>query len=273
MTVAASPRARILRSTLSELGPRLTRSPTNQTESRSAENFRAASSVPSSASHPCTSPIAYSAIRLLVEYSGHRQPEGRDRRVEMLAIIGDHLIAALHGADGGLDHGAGRVAKSLPGLQVRLLADDAIAAGFLHIAVRIRDDPVTCEQARRDLSFIANGNGAREYKTLVARIGLLLDIRSLDFHSDPGVHWFRCRAFHELTYAHRKHVAVRGMQDGVFGKIHQDAEAVTHAAANADHIDRLFLGTAHNLGFLVAGFDPRGHSRVSHSRRQLVQFY
>src|SRR5258708_7822785 len=220
MTVAASPRARIRRRTLSELGPRLTKSPTNQTESRSAENFKAPSSVPSSASHPCTSPIAYSAIRLLVEYARHRQPEGRDRRVELHAVIGDHLIAALHGADGRLDHGAGRVAKSLPGLQVRLLADDAIAAGFLHIAVRIRDDPVTCEQARRDLSLIANGNGAREYKTLVARIGLLLDIRSLDFHSDPGVHWFRCRAFHRLPHAHHKPLTAHAIHTVILHNIH-----------------------------------------------------
>src|SRR5450755_2651996 len=142
MTVAASPIARIRRNTRSESGPRLTRSPTNQTESRSAENFKAPSSVPSSASHPCTSPIAYSAIGLLVEYPGHRQPEGRDRRIELLAIIGHHLIAALHGAHGRFDHRAGRVAKSLARLQVRLLADHAIAARFLHIAVRIRDDPV-----------------------------------------------------------------------------------------------------------------------------------
>src|SRR5258708_34286773 len=96
MTVAASPRARIRRRTLSELGPRLTKSPTNQTESRSAENFKAPSSVPSSASHPCTSPIAYSAIRLLVENSGHRQPERRDRRVELHASIVDQFVAARH---------------------------------------------------------------------------------------------------------------------------------------------------------------------------------
>src|ERR1700691_4788794 len=99
MTLAASPKARIRRSTLSDSGPRFTRSPTNQTESRSAENFKVSSSVPSSASHPCTSPIAYSAIRLLVQYAGHRQTERRDGRIELLAIIGHHLVAALHCAD------------------------------------------------------------------------------------------------------------------------------------------------------------------------------
>src|SRR5277367_2728964 len=110
MTVAASPKARIRRSTLSESGPRFTKSPTNQTESRSAENFKEPSSVPSSASHPCTSPIAYSAIRPLVQNAGHRQTERRDGCVKLLAIIGHHLIAALHRADRGFDDGAGRIA-------------------------------------------------------------------------------------------------------------------------------------------------------------------
>src|SRR6202030_1383804 len=132
MTVAASPRARILRSTLSESGPRLTRSPTNQSESRSAENFRALSRAPSSASQPCTSPIAYSAIR----HRWSRQP------------------------------------------------------GAPSATLRASRASMAREQARRYLPFIANGNGAGEYKALVARIGLLLDIGGLDFDADSGIDRF-----------------------------------------------------------------------------------
>src|SRR5882724_2347424 len=195
MTVAASPRARMRRSTLSESGPRLTRSPTNQRESRSAENFRTLSSAPSSVSQPCTSPIAYSAIRnpwtrLLVQHSGHGQSERRDGRVELFAVIRHHLVASLHGTDRGLDDCAGGIAKTLAGFEVRLLADHPIAARFLHVAVGVRNDPVAREQARRHLSLIADRDGAREDKPLVARIGLLLDIGRFDFDAYSGIHGF-----------------------------------------------------------------------------------
>ncbi len=62
------------------------------------------------------------------------------------------------------------------------------------------------------------------------------------------------------------------MQDGVFGKIDQDAQAVALAAAEDDQIDRFFLRDAQDLGLLVAGFHPGGHARQPSASRQLFQF-
>jgi hypothetical protein len=47
---------------------------------------------------------------------------------------------------------------------------------------------------------------------------------------------------HALSQPYRKHIAARRVQYGVLGKVYQDAETVTHAAAEDDQIDRLVLG-------------------------------
>ena len=124
-------------------------------------------------------------------------PAGRARSgaSNLLPVVGHHLVAALHGADRGFDDGAARVAKSLARLQVGLLAHDAVAAGFLHVAVRIRDDPVARQQARRHLALVADGDGVREHEALVARDRTAPRYRRSRLRrgfSAPGVRW-SCR--------------------------------------------------------------------------------
>ena len=68
---------------------------------------------------------------------------------KLLAVVGDHLVAALHRADRRLEHGTAGVAEALARLQVRLLADHAVAAHFLHLAVGVGDDPVAGQQPGR----------------------------------------------------------------------------------------------------------------------------
>ena len=46
------------------------------------------------------------------------------------------------------------------------------------------------------------------------------------------------------------------MQNRVLGKIYQDAETVTYAAAEDDQIDRFFFGNPENFALFVAGLDP-----------------
>jgi len=50
-------------------------------------------------------------------------------------VVRDHLVAALHRAHGRFQHRATGISKPLSGFQMRLLADYAIAADFLHLAV------------------------------------------------------------------------------------------------------------------------------------------
>ena len=108
----------------------------------------------------------------------------RDRRVEVRAVVGDHLVAALHGAHRRFDHGAARVAEALARLQVRLLADHAVAAHFLHLAVGVGDDPVARQQPCRDLALVADRDGVGEDEAAVARLGLLLEVGRLDVDAD-----------------------------------------------------------------------------------------
>src|SRR3984957_4566411 len=91
----------------------------------------------------------------LVQDSRNGQPEGRDRGIELEPVVGHHLVASLHSANRSLDDGAARVAESLARLEIGLLAHDPVAAGLLHVAVCIRDDPMTREQSGGDLAFVA----------------------------------------------------------------------------------------------------------------------
>src|SRR5690606_6481017 len=91
-----------------------------------------------------------------VEQARDRESERSDVRIELRAIVTEHLITALHRADRRFEHGAARIPESLAGQQVGLFADDAFAAHFLHFAVCIRDHPMACEQAGRNLALVAN---------------------------------------------------------------------------------------------------------------------
>ena len=62
-----------------------------------------------------------------------------------MAVIGNHLIAAFHTADRCFDHSTAGIAEGIARAQVRLLANKALTMDFLHIAIGIIDNPVTCE--------------------------------------------------------------------------------------------------------------------------------
>src|ERR1700690_1257540 len=62
----------------------------------------------------------------------------------------------------------------------------------------------------------------------------------------------------------RKHVAMRGVQDRIFGEIHENCEAVPLAAAENDQISLGFLGGAQDLGL---GVTPRHLASRSSARR------
>src|SRR6202022_3563863 len=115
---------------------------------------------------------------------------------ELLSVIRHHLIAPLHGAHRRFNYCAARVAKSLAWLEIRLLADHTAAARLLHVAVRIRNDPVARQQTRRHLTFVAYGNGVREDEALVARVGLFLDIGSLTLNPNSGIRRIKANDVH-----------------------------------------------------------------------------
>ncbi len=70
------------------------------------------------------------------------------------AVVGEHLVAAAHRADRGLEHGAGGVVVIVAGAHPRLLADHAVAAHLRTLPLRVGDDPVAREQPRGDLAAV-----------------------------------------------------------------------------------------------------------------------
>ena len=54
-------------------------------------------------------------------------------------------VEALHRADWRLKHRAAGISELFTRIQMRLLADDAVAGYFLYLAIRIGDDPVATD--------------------------------------------------------------------------------------------------------------------------------
>ena len=120
---------------------------------------------------------------------------GGDRRVELLAVVRDHVVLALHRADRRLEDGAAGIPEPLARLQVRLFADDAVADHLLHLAVGVGDEPVARHEAGRLRPFVADRDRVREHVLVARRVRLVGEIRRL--HRDRDVvfsgfsHWRR----------------------------------------------------------------------------------
>jgi hypothetical protein len=70
-----------------------------------------------------------------------------------------------------------------------------------------------------------------------------------------------------LLQADRQHIAVRGVQDRVFGKIHQDGETVALAAAEDDQIRRFFVATRRISALVLPASTRAGGMLESQPRR------
>jgi len=102
----------------------------------------------------------------------HAQHELRNRRIKLGAIFRYHLIAAGHGAYLCGEHGAAGVFEALLGLEHRLFSHYSLTTHFLHVAVGIRDNPVTAKQLDGDIADIGEGDGVGKNKAIVGFIGL-----------------------------------------------------------------------------------------------------
>lgn len=97
------------------------------------------------------------------------QRERRDLDVEMfLALEVDELVAATHGAEGGVERAARGVFEGFSGAEARLLADYAGPADFLNASVRVGDDPMSVQELNRIASLVRDANRVEE-EVFVAR--------------------------------------------------------------------------------------------------------
>jgi hypothetical protein len=63
-----------------------------------------------------------------------------------------------------------------------LLADDAIAADFLYLAITISDNPVASQKLGWLVAIVADSDRIRKYVMVVERIRLLLDVGRHHFY-------------------------------------------------------------------------------------------
>jgi len=108
-----------------------------------------------------------------VQYPGHGKDELGNFRIETGAVLGGHLVAALHGAHGRGEGAAAGVLVGLPRLQQGLVTHHAEATHFLHLAFGIGDDPVPGDQLGGHAAGVADGDVIGEGVALRFRIGLV----------------------------------------------------------------------------------------------------
>ena len=75
--------------------------------------------------------------------AGLAQHEFGDLRVELVASCRDHLIGALHRAEGRGERAPRCVLERIAWLDHRLIADDSVAPDLFDLPGRVADDPVS----------------------------------------------------------------------------------------------------------------------------------
>ena len=109
-----------------------------------------------------------------MQHARHRKHELDDWRLELHAVLGCHLVAALHGAHRRRQLATAGVLEALPRRQQGLVADHTQATDFLNMAFGVSDDPVPRNQLRRNIAGVADGDRIGEDVTIYRRIGLCL---------------------------------------------------------------------------------------------------
>jgi len=116
--------------------------------------------------------------------SRDRQSKRRYRCIELRAVVSDHLITALHGADRRFEYRACLISKPLSWLQVWVFSNHTFTRDLLYFTVGIRRDPAAAKQARRDLTFVADSNCAGKDVFVFFRFALIVDVVGADVDSD-----------------------------------------------------------------------------------------
>ena len=106
-----------------------------------------------------------------VERVGLSEGEGGDLRIELLAVLGDHLVGSVHGPKRGVEGAAGGVAERLAGPEDRLLADDARSADVLLLTLGVGDDPVPRDQLDGLTSLVGDGDMVDVHPAMLAGVG------------------------------------------------------------------------------------------------------
>ena len=123
--------------------------------------------------------------------------------VEMLAILGHHLIGAAHDAGGSVEFAARRILERLAGLQHRLRADNARAADLLRVPRRVGDDPVPAEQLHRVVTFVGDSHGVNEDPFVLERPRSIGCESRLDLDANVVCDGFRRRRVKGLGFEFR----------------------------------------------------------------------
>ena len=117
-----------------------------------------------------------------MQYARHAKPEGFDDRLELRAILGHHLVAALHRAFRRFEHGTAGVAIMIARLDQGLCANDAEAAHLLNLLPGIGDGPVAADELSCDAADVGDSNRLGEHVAILIDVGLLR--HELRFHAD-----------------------------------------------------------------------------------------
>jgi len=101
------------------------------------------------------------------------QREFRNLCLESRPVFSNHLIAAAHGADRGLERCAAGVLEPGSRFKFRLLTNDAFPADFLNAPVGVGNDPVSTDQLRRDCTRVRDLDRVGKHITRFIFVGAI----------------------------------------------------------------------------------------------------
>ncbi len=106
----------------------------------------------------------------------YRERKRIDFRIEFGAVVCEHLIAAVHHANGGFEYRAAGIFKPFTRLQMGLLANDTFAANLQFLTLGVRDDPVAGQQFRGNRAGIQYSHGIGEHVAIALHARLCLQV-------------------------------------------------------------------------------------------------
>jgi hypothetical protein len=107
-------------------------------------------------------PHTHRSASVSVQGTRDGQHERATGAAEFGAIVGDHVVVALHGPVIGPQHDTGRVTEVFTGAQPWLLADHPVAIDMLDATIGIGDAPVACDQARGNPPLVVDADRVGE---------------------------------------------------------------------------------------------------------------
>lgn len=113
-----------------------------------------------------------------------RERERGDLDIELVAILGGHLVGPVHRAGWGIERTKAAILEGLPRLEGGLFADHTRPLDLFHVPFPVGDDPVPTNQLNRLGPFVRDPDVVGKKVVVPLRVGAVFQVLWLGLDLD-----------------------------------------------------------------------------------------